>query len=147
MKPSRDMKPNLACREFESLLGTWMDGALDSPAARRVEGHVASCPACSAEAEAWREISARIRAAAAEVPPPRWDAIERRIEAARRESVLVLRSLKRVAAAAAAILVLSLGLLALEPWRGGSAGSESEGLHTEDALEVVLSVPAWGGDH
>jgi anti-sigma factor (TIGR02949 family) len=51
-------------------LHAWFDGALEPSQARRVQHHVAGCPACQRRLQLWTAIQAMLRAQAATHPAP-----------------------------------------------------------------------------
>jgi anti-sigma factor RsiW len=70
----------MTCDEAEILLHALLDGELDAGHAREVEEHIAGCPACAAQLEAYREMSKVIAAADLRYAAPA--SLRRRIEAA-----------------------------------------------------------------
>ena len=70
----------MTCDEAEILLHALLDGELDAGHAREVEAHIAGCPACTAQLEAYRDMSKVIAAADLRYTAPA--ALRQRIEAA-----------------------------------------------------------------
>jgi anti-sigma factor RsiW len=69
----------MTCDEAEILLHALIDGELDASHAREVEAHIASCPACAAQLEAYREMSKAIAGAELRYTAPL--SLRRRIDA------------------------------------------------------------------
>ena len=133
-----------SCNPYEKLLKAWLDGELDPVRSATLERHVAGCASCHAKIEAYRRLSERLRSlAGAPAPPPDVDAILAIARRARREEGETIRFLKRVAMAAAVVLISAVGALLLQP------GSEEAGLVSseagrDDAMAIVLAEPSFG---
>ena len=117
------------CEEIRELLPAYEDGELDSGDRRRVESHLAGCPACAREAVWVREAVARARALP--VPDPSaefWEAfgasLDRRIAeepppclplwrrvTAWGTGILGLRPIPALSAAAVLGILLAIGLV------------------------------------
>jgi anti-sigma factor RsiW len=69
----------MTCEEAEILLHALIDGELDAGHARDVETHVATCPRCTAQLAAYREMSRQVKAADLHYTAPL--SLRRRIEA------------------------------------------------------------------
>src|SRR5271157_3852877 len=52
----RGRNANMTCAETETLLHALLDGELDAGHARDVEGHLADCPRCAAQLDAYRAL-------------------------------------------------------------------------------------------
>jgi anti-sigma factor RsiW len=70
----------MTCDEAEILLHALIDGELDAGHAREVEAHIATCPACAAQFEAYREMSKAIAGTELRYTAPL--SLRRRIDAA-----------------------------------------------------------------
>lgn len=53
----------MGCEPFRALIADYMDGALEAPAARRLEEHLASCTACADALRADEAFVAHLRGA------------------------------------------------------------------------------------
>ncbi len=168
---ARDRKVFPGCETYRGLLKAWLDGELDRTRSAAVERHVEACRACSAVAQDFREISSAIRSAGehAVLQSPaletlygfgddgfvaRRDSVDAFVEKvwaraswAAREEVRLITTLQRVASAAAALLVISLGLAL---WSGSGPGGvagggiNSSGVDDLDGvLEIAISDPTW----
>jgi len=135
---------------FELSLKAWLDGELSASRSGEVARHVESCSSCAAACADYRAVSACLRSAAAAVPPLPLEALRARWELVRRdvrdERIRTVRVLRRVAAVAAAVLVVALGVIAVEETSGGRATSDQDALGRDAAIEIVLSSPGWGGE-
>lgn len=145
----------MPCERARRLLKAWLDdelddelggGDLDGGGLRDAVGaHVAACPGCREVVADYKAISGALRRAADVLAPePSLGVLRRRAEEVRRERLALTRSLKRVAAAAALVLVGALGFLASQG--SGDALEESrtiERVRYDDAIEIVLSEPSW----
>ena len=69
----------MTCDEAEILLHALIDGELDAGHAREVESHIADCPRCAAQYQAYREISKTVAGAELRYAAP--PELRRRIEA------------------------------------------------------------------
>jgi anti-sigma factor RsiW len=70
----------MTCDEAEILLHALIDGELDAGHAREVEDHIASCPRCAAQLQAYRDMSKAVAGANLRYSAP--PELRRRIEAA-----------------------------------------------------------------
>ena len=70
----------MTCDEAEILLHALIDSELDAGHAREVEAHIATCPACAAQLEAYREMSKAIAGTELRYTAPL--SLRRRIDAA-----------------------------------------------------------------
>lgn len=138
----------MRCDEVQTLLIEAADGGLAGPLQAGVEGHLAGCGTCRAEAEALREL---LRTAAAvpvpEPPAPYWATARgelarrlglRQSPVSRRTRLLPLRPWALAGAAAALLLALAAAFLA----NRGTAPSAPAGPTPEEVallrdLEVV----------
>ncbi len=70
------------CRDFEEMLSPYLDGELVPDAKRRVEAHLAGCPACRARLESWRESDAALAGLAPARTEAQWEALAQRVDRA-----------------------------------------------------------------
>jgi anti-sigma factor RsiW len=70
----------MTCDEAEILLHALIDGELDAGHAREVEDHIAGCPRCAAQLDAWRQMSKAVAGADLRYTAPLQ--LRRRIDAA-----------------------------------------------------------------
>ncbi len=131
------MRGKKAC-EFESALKAWLDGELLRERAARMEEHVAGCTECRKAAAGFTEVSRALKSAGQDAPrPPRLSAILQRARIAQREEAVVVGFLQRLAAVAAAILLVSLAALL---WKGGSnAAGDPDAGWRDNVMQIVLS--------
>jgi anti-sigma factor RsiW len=131
------MRAKDAC-EFASALKAWLDGELLRERAAQVEEHVAGCTECRASAAVLREVSCALKFAEQDAPrPPRLSTILQRVRTAQREEAVVVGFLQRLAAVAAAILVVSLAALL---WKSGpNAPGDPDVAWRDNVMEIVLS--------
>jgi hypothetical protein len=103
----------MSCEHYQETIGAWVDGTLDTVDRREIEDHLAACEECAALAADLRHIRDLARGLDRLTPPAAlWD----RLAAKTRTSSGV--SVKRmppvwVALAAAAVLVLAVGIAVL----------------------------------
>jgi len=135
------MNSEMHCK-FGELLKAWLDGELDARRAAEVELHTASCEACKEIAEDYRRISRCLNAVSQDVPPPATARILERTRLLGREEERVIRTLQRVAALAAAVLILSVGTLVLLNGTSPEFGASGR----DNVMEIVLREPHWGED-
>lgn len=84
----------LTCYVTRRKIGAYLDGALDSAAARSAERHLARCAGCTAEADALRRLKSAVRALPQPADPDWtgfWPGVVRGIEAARRQPAVARR--------------------------------------------------------
>jgi predicted anti-sigma-YlaC factor YlaD len=138
----------LDCESSSRLLKAWLDGEVDPATAEALGRHVAGCPACRAVRDDYAAIGALLRRAAV-LPPPDVSIgdVMRRVAEGGRERVQVIRYLKRVTAAAAAVLILSTAFLFWDAAAGKVRTMESESVRHDAALEIVFSVPPVVGEY
>jgi anti-sigma factor RsiW len=103
----------MTCDEAEILLHALIDGELDAGHAREVEDHIASCPRCSAQLAAYREISKAVAGADLRYAAP--PQLRRRIEASlpRTQAPSRRSVLRGFAMGAAASAIAATGLFAI----------------------------------
>jgi anti-sigma factor RsiW len=132
-------RPADACARLTAEdLVAWLDGELAPEEARRVEHHVAGCPACAREADLLRRSGALLAQLPGLAPTPGF--ADRVVAAARPASpqARVLRGrFGAVAAAAAAILVLAAGGAWLAT-RSGDAATLSSREEEEIARDLFV---------
>ena len=101
----------MGCNEIQPFLKAWLDGETDDSRGATIEAHVERCPRCREQADDFRRLSALIRAAeVSAVPTPDVGKIRGRVAQIKVEDEKTLRFLKRIAAAAAVLLVVTLPL-------------------------------------
>ena len=106
----------MKCKSASVLIKAWLDGELEPTRAARVERHVAECPGCRAVAADFGEISLAVRSfAAGPVPALDVGRVLARSRHFERESARLVMALRRIAAAAAIVLVAS-GVGAVGQW-------------------------------
>lgn len=150
---SRSDKPRynpLTCEAVQPLLRARIDGELRDGQAHEVEEHLAACGACRRLEADFVAISARVRGLL-EVRPRLSSAEVARRSAERagrgaREEALVVRSLQRLALAAAVFLVAAVGFGFLTPGGDGGSAVTLASDSVDSALEVVLNEPMLGED-
>lgn len=139
------MRLVMDCTSSKKLLKTYLDGELEPSCARAVDEHVKSCQDCRAACSDYRRIAGSIRSALRVAPAPRSVRILERCRWRVREENDIIRSLQRVAAVAAALLVLFLGAAAWSVDRSStSPGSGSS--DNAEVLAIVFSDPTWVND-
>ena len=105
------------CRDFESLLGASVDGALSPAETTRLDAHLAGCESCRREVEAATAIAGELRSLEAEELPPFFtsrllamlDEPRGELQPAHRSSPL--RSLRFAWGSAAALAIALIGTL------------------------------------
>lgn len=136
------------CESSTRLLKAWIDGEVDAPTADALGRHVAGCSACRVARDDYASIGALVRRAAlGPAPDVSIDGVMRRVASRGRERIEVIRSLKRITAAAAAVLLLSTAFLFWDAAAGNVRSTESETVRHDAALEIVFSVPPVAGDY
>jgi anti-sigma factor RsiW len=103
----------MTCDEAQILLHALIDGELDAGHAREVEDHIAGCPACSTQLNAYRQMSKAIAGADLRYTAP--PALRRRIEAALPQAHLPNRRavLSGFAMGSAVSAIAATGLVAI----------------------------------
>jgi anti-sigma factor RsiW len=104
----------MTCDEAEILIHALIDGELDAGNTRAVEDHVAGCPRCAAQLEAYREMSKMIAGADVRYKAPL--ELRRRIEAALPQPAQVLNRravLRGFAMGSAVSAIAATGLVAI----------------------------------
>lgn len=132
------MKPR-DCRPFVGSIKAWLDGELDSKAASELEQHLEVCSGCRSVWEDYGAIAERLRTAGEAVPPAPVLALRGSYERVVAEKKRAIRFLQGVAAAAAAVLVMST-TIAL--WKE-SVSAEEKSVRHDNVLEIVLSSAPW----
>ena len=73
----------MTCDDLQDDLSGSLDGELDATRERAVSAHLAVCERCRATRAAWARQSARLRNAGRSTPPPpTWERLANRIDAA-----------------------------------------------------------------
>jgi anti-sigma factor RsiW len=115
----------------------WVDGALDATAMAGMEAHVAACAVCREQAEAERDVGAKLRALPVPEPRPGFEALVRRqLQQARP------RSRRWAIGLAASIVLMAL-------WFRGSVpfvAWELSGDHGHCFSQPRLPAKVWGDD-
>jgi anti-sigma factor RsiW len=103
----------MTCDEAEILLHALIDGELDAGHAREVEAHIASCPRCAAQFEAYGEMSKAVAGAGLRYTAP--PLLRRRIEASLPQAQMPSRRavLRGFAMGSAASAIAATGLVAI----------------------------------
>ena len=103
----------MTCDEAEILLNAMIDGELDAGHAREVEDHIAGCPRCAAQLQAYRQMSRAIAGADLRYAAP--PQLRRRIEAALPQPRMPNRRavLRGFAMGSAASAIAATGLVAI----------------------------------
>jgi anti-sigma factor RsiW len=74
------MKPLTTHEELEDLVGAYALDAVDRDEAEALEAHLATCPRCSAELAAYREVTGLFAYSGQEAPDGLWDRIAARMQ-------------------------------------------------------------------
>ena len=116
----------MTCEEAEVLLHALMDGELDAGHAREVEDHIAGCPRCATQLNAYRQMSKAVASADLRYTAP--PALRRRIEAALPQTRLPNRRavLRGFAMGSAVSAIAATGLVAIVLRGDDEARIESE---------------------
>lgn len=120
-----------ACGMDEALLQEYLDRALGRPERGEVETHLADCPGCAREVEAYRRLASRLAALPLFSPDPDFDRLVLSAVLPARRRVLGISPLGW---AAAAYFVFTVGLLGAALILAGAPASEG-------AVRVV----SWAG--
>ncbi len=130
-----------ACQEYDELLTLHAAEALETEEEARVRTHLESCAACRAEAEAHHQVLERV---ALPPPSPREQALlaamPRTVEGAwRRAQVTSAARMRTTGAllAAAAVVLLSLGVVVQRPLGTRAPASTDEVLPAEESLSEL----------
>jgi anti-sigma factor (TIGR02949 family) len=104
---------DMTCDEAEILLHALLDGELDAGHAREVEDHIAGCPRCAAQLEAYREMSKAVAGADLRYAAP--SQLRQRIEASlpQRRTPNRRSVLRGFAMGSAASAIAATGLFAI----------------------------------
>ena len=136
----------MACEHYERRIKAWLDGELDAASAADVESHVAACAGCRARAADFRRLAECIRALASEpAPPPRLGAILAATERSAREERETVRFLRRVALAAAGVLLSSLVVFYYVSVVDSDSVLAAE-VTSDSVMAVALSDASYGED-
>ncbi|HZN60614.1 MAG TPA: zf-HC2 domain-containing protein [Planctomycetota bacterium] len=141
--------PAASCGECVELLKARLDGELPPERAAMVDEHLASCAACREVREDFLKLSrwmqsqlaGRSRKGAFEVA--QHAVLRARVLAAR--EVTFVRTLQRVALAAAAVLVVALGL-GLASQEEVVPGWDVSARSIDTVLDVAINDPLWSED-
>jgi anti-sigma factor RsiW len=102
-------------------LSAYLDNELDAAAQERIAAHLAGCPDCEARLEGLRRTAYAIRALPLETPPRSFTVPEQRRQGWNWAPA------GWIASAAAAVLVIVVGINQLHPGAGGTASTSSGG--------------------
>jgi len=116
-----------ACGEYEPLLHGLLDGELDAANAKRIEEHMAACPACAEEYRKLQALRASIRGAVVRTPAP--ERLKQRVRASLTRSRFPQRMAWPIAAALAACLMFGLFIP-----RGPDIGGEVAESHVRSLM-------------
>ncbi len=94
----------LSCADVDARLEAWLDGELPRDESAAVDAHLAACSECAAEAVAARTVRDELRALPSLETPPRV------LDTVRRQTLLPKRWITVGVVAAAATVMLSIGL-------------------------------------
>jgi len=98
----------MACDEYKGLLSALLDGELPPEERARVEAHLETCPECRQLLEELRALDTQLAALPGVAASPDFDArLGKRI---RRPRILTFRPTMRIAWAAAAVVLVAVGL-------------------------------------
>jgi anti-sigma factor RsiW len=140
------MRLVMDCTSSRKALKTYLDGELEPSIARAVDEHVKSCQDCRAACADYRRIAGSIRSALRVAPAPRSVRILERCRRRAREENDIIRSLQRVAAVAAALLIICVGAAwsvdrsSLSPTAGSGSSDNA------DILAIVFTDSTWEND-
>ncbi len=142
--------------KLEKFLKSWIDGELEPEQAAEVAAYLKANPRAQAKVSDYRRVAAVIRkvAKAAPIPMPRPDVIRRRALRREQEERQVIQWLQRLTAAAAILLVTTLGMLFVSTPTGSAAilSNPDQGLDQgpdhapllDQAMILALNDPSWG---
>jgi anti-sigma-K factor RskA len=157
--------------EIHALSGAYAVDALDADERAEFERHLAGCAECRAEVASFRETTARLAGTAEETPPASLregvlagisqvrplppetaepgepgEPSEPSAEEAAPVLPLRRRRLPQILAAAAAVVLLAVGILAWHPWRHDTTDVAQEILNAPDAVRVTEELPGNAGE-
>jgi anti-sigma-K factor RskA len=147
--------------DIHALSGAYALDALDDTERAEFEQHLAECAECRAEVASFRETTAVMAESETETPPP---SLRRSVLAgisqvrplppetpaqpptdiADRRGVVRRRRWPQVLGAAAAVVLLAVGLFAWHPWQHDTTSVADQILHAPDAVSVTEQVPGGG---
>jgi anti-sigma factor RsiW len=137
------------CERYEDDIHRLIDGSLDPPARRELEGHLRTCDRCAATADDLRRVRALAGSLERLQPPPgAWDRIAQQTVTPPRGRLLWMARAKRVVMplATAACLVLAVGFVYMlkrpVPAVTQSTGQPSAPGNTENRAALAGSVEA-----
>lgn len=136
--------------KLERFLKSWIDGELEPDQAAEVAAYLKANPSAQARVSDYRNVAAVIRkvTGTTPVPMPRPDVIRKRALRIEQEERQVIRWLQRLTAAAAILLVTTVGLLLATAPRDAASSVASEAVSNQPALLdpgmiLALNDPSW----
>jgi len=153
---------NQPLSDIHALSGAYAVGALDDAERVAFEQHLAQCAACRAEVASFRETSALIAETEALDPPaslrdgvlagisqvrplpPEAPAAPEEPAGTQQPIAVRRRWLAPFLAAAAAVVLLAVGVLAWHPWQHDTTSVADQVLNAPDAVQVTEKVPGGG---
>jgi anti-sigma-K factor RskA len=147
--------------DIHALSGAYALDALDDTERAEFEQHLAECAECRAEVASFRETTALMAESETETPPPSLrhgvlagisqirplppeTPAQTPTSIADRRSVVRRRRWPQVLGAAAAVVLLVVGLFAWHPWQHDTASVADQILHASDAVSVTERVSGGG---
>ena len=126
----------MSCEHYHDAIGGWVDGTLDTVERREIEDHVAACEGCAALAADLRHVRDLARGLDRLTPPAAlWDRIADATQTATGSGRPHMRHVW-MALAAAAVLVLAVGIVALRR-SGPSQVTPEAGREPTSAVSAV----------
>ncbi|MBO0844360.1 MAG: anti-sigma factor [Nocardioides sp.] len=149
--------------DIHALSGAYTVDALDEGQRAEFERHLAGCAECRAEVASFRETTALLAETSAETPPASLrDSVLAGISQVRplppvtpepstEEKVAPVAPLRRrrlpqILVAAAAVVLLAVGVLAWHPWRNDTTTVADQILNAPDAVRTVEQLPGNAGE-
>ena len=146
--------------EIHALSGAYAVDALDDIERTQFEQHLAECAECRAEVASFRETGALLAETEVEAPPaslrssvlagisqvrPLPPGTEPAGTTAPAEHAVRRRRLPHLLLAAAAVVLLAVGVLAWHPWQHDTTTIAQQVLNAPDAVRVTEQLPNGGG--
>jgi anti-sigma-K factor RskA len=137
--------------DIHALSGAYAVDALDDIERAQFERHLAECPECRAEVASFRETSALLAEPVAEEPPTSLRAgvlaeigRVRPLPPETPARTVVRRRVGRWLAAAAAVVLVAVGVIVWHPWQSHQASLADQILNAPDAVRTIERVPHGG---